>query len=281
METNSSRIPKIIHYCWFGGNEMPDELKECVQTWKDKLSDYELVCCNEQNCTFDENEFIKKAYKDKKWAFVSDYYRLKRLYEMGGIYLDTDVKVYKSFDKLLNHPAFFNFIFDSAIGSAVIGAEPHNKFIGELLQLYENTTFGKTTNGKNFQKDGERVILSDYATNNYYFTYYALEKYKDLKLNNKYQQFDDFVLFPKELFETGSALKRHYAIHLCTGTWRKKNEDSHNPKETIKGILAKCPGVFDYVQIIARKIRYRKLNKRIPFYVYQVAQKKGEDYTLS
>ena len=78
-------IPKIIHYCWFGGNTIPKHLQECINTWKEYLPEYTVIRWDESNCSFNENQFVKLAYAQKKWAFVSDYYRVKALYELGGV----------------------------------------------------------------------------------------------------------------------------------------------------------------------------------------------------
>ena len=92
----------------------------------------------------------------KQLGFIGDYYRLKAVYEYGGIYLDTDVKVYKSFDPLLDYPAFLNFIFDCSVGSAIIGARKGNPLIKALLDMYDNTTFGTNRSGKVFEwRDGK------------------------------------------------------------------------------------------------------------------------------
>lgn len=99
-------IPKIIHYCWFGNNELPEVEKKCLKSWKDKLPDYKILFWNEENSNLFECEYVQQAYDNKKYAFVSDYIRIKALYEYGGIYLDTDVEVLKSFNSLLDQKGF-------------------------------------------------------------------------------------------------------------------------------------------------------------------------------
>ena len=84
-------IPKIIHYCWFGGKPKPDCVVKCISTWRDKLPDYEIKEWNESNFNINCNEYVQKAHEMKKWAFVSDYARFYVLYNYGGVYLDTDV----------------------------------------------------------------------------------------------------------------------------------------------------------------------------------------------
>lgn len=153
-DNNINSIPKIIHYCWFGGKPIPDSLQKCIDSWE-KLEGYTIMRWDESNCSFDENEFVRKTYAEKQLGFIGDYYRLKAVYEYGGIYLDTDVKVYKSFDPLLQHQAFLNFIFDCSVGSAIIGARPKNPLIKALLDMYDATVFGKMTMEKFL--DGIRI----------------------------------------------------------------------------------------------------------------------------
>ena len=94
-------IPKIIHYCWFGKKTKPEKIEELILSWKKILPDYQIIEWNENNCDISISpEYVKTAYELKKWAFVSDYFRLKALYEFGGIYLDTDVEIIKKFDDL-------------------------------------------------------------------------------------------------------------------------------------------------------------------------------------
>ncbi len=89
-------IPKIIHYCWFGGKPLPDEVKKYMETWKKYCPYYEITEWNESNFDVNQNQYCREAYEAGKWAFVSDYARLKILYDYGGIYMDTDMEVCKA-----------------------------------------------------------------------------------------------------------------------------------------------------------------------------------------
>ena len=130
-------IPKIIHYCWYGNKEKPVKFQRYMDTWK-KIGGYEVIEWNETNCDLRCNSYIRKAVENKNWAFVSDYFRLRALYEFGGIYLDTDVEIYKSFDDLLSKKGFVGYMHDALIGTAVLGFEKKNLFIKKLLDLYDN-----------------------------------------------------------------------------------------------------------------------------------------------
>lgn len=274
FEKKEGTIPKIIHYCWFGGKPLPEELQKCVDSWS-KLEGYQVMRWDESNCSFEENEFVRKTYAEKKLGFIGDYYRLKAVYEYGGIYLDTDVKVVKTFDTLLQYPAFLNFIFDCSVGSAIIGAKPGNPLIKSLLDMYDATVFGKSDSGKLFEWKNGKLVVDGYATSNYYYTYYILKHYPQFRLNNKFQDLGDFVIFPKELFEIGTLTGRHYAVHLCAGEWRLKTDDSKTYKNRMKKLMKKWPWLFDRVQIMVRKKRYNKLKKEIPFYQCYLAQKEN------
>ena len=115
-------IPKIIHYCWFGGNEKNPEILECIASWKKYLPDYEIKEWSEKDLEKVDNAYVKEAYQTKKWAFVSDYFRLYALYHEGGIYFDTDVEVKKSFNEFLNLSFFIGSI--NLIVFGVVSNEP-------------------------------------------------------------------------------------------------------------------------------------------------------------
>lgn len=108
------------------------------------MPDYEIVEWNEHNLDISANAFAQEAYGAAKWAFVSDWARLKVLFDHGGIYMDTDVQVLRRFDAFLQHRAFTGFETDEFIPTAVMGAEPEHPWIGELLEYYEGRPFLKS-----------------------------------------------------------------------------------------------------------------------------------------
>lgn len=87
-------IPKIIHYCWFGGNPKSNLIKQCIDSWKKYCPDYQIIEWNESNFDINCNPYVKAAYEDKKWAFVSDYARLYIVYNRGGGYISTRMYYY-------------------------------------------------------------------------------------------------------------------------------------------------------------------------------------------
>lgn len=102
-------IPKVIHYCWFGGNPLPDSAKKCISSWRKYLPDFEIKVWNERNFDVKSIPYTREAYRLKKFAFVSDYARMWILYNYGGIYFDTDVEVIKPFNDIILRGNFMGF----------------------------------------------------------------------------------------------------------------------------------------------------------------------------
>lgn len=130
---------KILHYCWFGPKPLSKLAKKCMISWKKFLPDYEIKFWNEDTFDFNQNNFVKQAYENKKWAFVADYARLKALSEYGGVYLDTDMEIIKDISHILEDECFLGVEDSGLVNAAVIGAKaPHNEFIDTLIKQYEN-----------------------------------------------------------------------------------------------------------------------------------------------
>lgn len=139
-------IPKTIHYCWFGGKDLPPEVKKCIASWKKMCPDYEIRRWDESNFDVEQNPFVKAAYKAKKWAFVSDYARLKVIYENGGIYLDTDVELRKNLDPLREKRCYIGIqqigcLCTTGLG---FGAPKSNPVVQKMLEAYDGLTFSES-----------------------------------------------------------------------------------------------------------------------------------------
>lgn len=137
-------IPKKIHYCWFGGSPLPDIALNCIKSWRKYCPDYEIIQWNETNTDLESCQFVKQAFHEKKWAFISDYIRLKVVEEHGGIYLDIDVELIKSLDPFLVQEGFMGFEqaepYCIATGLG-FGAIAHHEVIKEIMRNYETTNF--------------------------------------------------------------------------------------------------------------------------------------------
>lgn len=135
-------VPKVIHYCWFGKGEMPALAKKCIKSWKKYCPDYKIVCHNEDNFDITQNRYAREAYDAKKWAFVSDYVRLKVLYDEGGIYLDTDVELIKPLDKLIEDGGYMGFDDNGSVSTGLgFACEKGNELIGRILADYDDIPF--------------------------------------------------------------------------------------------------------------------------------------------
>lgn len=134
-------IPKIIHYCWFGGKPKPDGVLKCIESWRRCCPDYEIREWNEGNFNVSSLTYTSEAYNSGKWAFVSDVARLHALINHGGIYLDTDVELIRSFDHILDNNAFVGFEGSRFIATAVMGSVQGNTTMIDFFKLYEDANF--------------------------------------------------------------------------------------------------------------------------------------------
>ena len=153
-------IPQIIHYIWFGNNPLTPLAEECLASWHQHMPDWEYLWWNED--TFDISSaplYVRQAYEARKYAFVSDYVRLWALEQYGGVYVDTDVKVLKSYEPLLNDTAFIGLEESKAHlpGTCVMGCEAHCKWVKDMLALYDDIEFVKADGSLDLTTNVERM----------------------------------------------------------------------------------------------------------------------------
>lgn len=214
-----NKIPKVIHYCWFGENKKTKLISKCIDTWKNKLKDYEIIEWNEKNFDINMCTFAKEAYADKKWAFVSDYCRIWVLYNYGGVYLDTDIEVLKSIDDLLDNNSFTGVEDDEQIAFGIWGCIKEDKFLEEVLSYYN------TINYSEYKKDLQSLAIPIHITN-------IAKRLGYIKEKDRISYFYDGVaVYPKEYFypkrhswEEAKITKNTYTIHHYDGTWRKPHQ---------------------------------------------------------
>ena len=205
-------IPKIIHYCWFGGNPLPELAQKCIESWKKYCPDYEIKRWDETNFDMNYNDYVREAYEAKKWAFVTDVVRLYALVNKGGIYMDTDVEVLKPLDEFLEYEAFSGFETEKDIPTGIMASEKGQELFAELLEEY---------NGEHFlNRDG----TYDETTNVTRITNTCL-KY-DFLLNNRLQTVKGVIFFPKDYFcpkdyrtRVTTVTENTYTIHHFDGSW--------------------------------------------------------------
>lgn len=209
-------IDKKIHYCWFGGKVLPRDVRKCIKSWKDKCPDYEIVRWDETNFDINCSDFVKNAYASKDWAFVSDYARLKIIYENGGIYLDTDVELLKNLDFLLENDFFIGTqqrenVYATGLG---FGAAKNNYVVKEMLDKYEDISFDS------MKKESIACpYLNTLALTNIGFNSF-----------DKIQKIGKCVVYPPKYFDplspgtsTNLLCDDTISIHHYTASWTKKS----------------------------------------------------------
>jgi len=212
LETGSSRIPKILHYCWFGGNDFPQLYKNCINSWKIFCPDYEIIEWNENNYDVTKNQFMYEAYQNKKWAFVSDFVRLDVVYNYGGCYLDSDVELIKPLDRFLFDVGFCDSYRPGEVGFAVFGAIAGHKLVRELRDIYDDMSFVNKDNTFNTKPAPE--YLKQY-----------FEKC-GMSTENKVQKINDMTIYPTDVFSPLQAnlrvlcfTEKTHAIHHYGWSW--------------------------------------------------------------
>ncbi len=237
MVENKDRIPRIIHYCWFGGNPLPDLALRCIESWKKYCPGFQIVEWNEKNFDLDYNIYVREAYDNKKWAFITDVVRLYVLTNYGGIYMDTDVEVIKPLDSLLKYQAVSGFESDTMVPTGLMACEKGNLFFSELLSEYDNLHF--------ILEDGSM----DTTTNVIRITNACLKYGLDIKKSHTIQTVRGFTLLPKEYLcprsgETGDIeiTENTLTIHWFAGSWL--SERDRKILRNKRQIQYKIPGDF-------------------------------------
>lgn len=200
-------IPKKIHYVWLGKGEKSDKIKRCIESWKKYLPDYEIIEWNEDNFDINYNDFTKKSYELKKYAFTSDVVRLYALYTQGGIYMDTDVEVYKPLDEFLNEEGFTGFEDIHYPVTATMGCVKGNSVIKMMLDYYDCIDFKMYDDWKDFivNEETSTCIYSNVLG------MLGIDREKDEEQHIKH-----FTVYPRSYFFTKD---EGYTYHSFTGSW--------------------------------------------------------------
>lgn len=252
-------IPKIIHYCWFGPKALPSLEQNCIASWKKKLPDYKILLWNESNFDITSLPYVKEAYEEKKYAFVSDYVRIYALYRYGGIYFDTDVEVISDLDPFLEDEAFIGFENRTMVGTAVMGAQPQFPLIGEMLAYYKARHF-KDENG-----------MLDTTTNVAVLNRLLVSK--GMEPANKRQSVCGLQIYERDFFcpkkvseDTFKITPRSVTIHRFSGSWLSQREKKRGEnilwiniaRPALKAMRSLC--IFIAGNAAAKKIEVRFRN---------------------
>lgn len=211
-------IPKKIHYCWFGGAEKHDLAKHCIASWKKIHPDFDVVEWNEDNSPLEDNTYVKEAFAQGKWAFVSDYVRSKVMYEHGGIYMDTDMELKLPLDEFLSEKAICGFEVKSVPYSAFWMAEPKHQLAKDFMDYYNRQEgFVERINTDIFSKMLEKE--------------YGADRYSDTIQHLKHE----VTLYPSVYFSQD--LPKNYVSHHFNGSWfGGDSENTHKKMVNVYGL---------------------------------------------
>jgi len=211
-------IPKIIHYCWFGRKPKPELAEKCIRSWKKFCPDYEILEWNEDN--FDVSsapKYVQQAYEQRRWAFVSDFVRLKALTEMGGVYMDTDVEVIRPLDAYLHHQAFAGFERIDRVQTGLLACEKDFPLFLDFLSHYDTASFLKEDGSEDITTNVE--VLSNLCMQ------------RGMVCNDALQTVDGLAVYPREYFcpvdyDTKKLKKtrKTVTIHWFSGSWHTEEE---------------------------------------------------------
>lgn len=224
-------IPPKIHYCWFGGSELPEEYKKCIESWKKYCPDYEIIEWNESNYDYQKILYIKQAYEQRKWAFVSDYVRLDVVYKYGGIYLDTDVEVVRNLDELRRSSMFCGFEQGNDVNTGLgFGAIQGFEHLKKMRDIYHDMAF--------VDEQGKMNLT---ACTKYQTDYLASI---GLKRNGKQQEMDHIMVYPKTVLAPLDFYGVHnylsestFTIHHYAASWFEKEKERETLLAMNKKIL--------------------------------------------
>lgn len=214
-------IPKIVHYCWLSDDAVPDALQKCMKSWSAVLPDYEIVRWDFNRFPKGKSKWVDEAYGNRRYAFAADYIRLYALYNYGGIYLDMDVEVVKTFDSFLHLKTMLCYenSADSRLEVAAFGVEKGSLWVKRCLEYYENRCF-KKADGSFDTKVLPLIIRDCLRKNAYVLNSVETIRQAEACSGNAIPVFP-FDFFSPKSYVTGKIEKteRTCSIHHFAGTW--------------------------------------------------------------
>lgn len=207
-----SKIPKKIHYCWFGNSKMPKKFQENIDSWKKHCPDYEIIQWNERNYDVTKNRYMKQAYDAKKWGFVPDYARLDIINQHGGVYLDTDVQVVRSFNELLQFDLFCGFEDTENVNfGAGFGGIANNMQLRSLMSVYDEVLFQK--------EDGTLNLLPSPKYQTEVMKRFGFVMNGETQIINNVAVLSSVYFSPIRSNGIGNVTEDTYSIHQYAATW--------------------------------------------------------------
>lgn len=225
-------IPKIIHFCWLSNDPYPEKIQKCIDSWHKFLPDYEFVHWNFDRFPRGKSIWVDQAFDNHKYAFAADYIRLYALYNYGGIYLDTDVEVLKSFDDLLSLPYFIGRENSPhGIEAAIMGAEKNLEWIKDCFDYYEGRKF--VIGFGDFDTQVLPRILLNQINKNHSLN--LISNKEEFAYDDKLVNIFPIDWFSPKKWDTGELVitQNTRAIHHFAGTWKS----CKNKKEAFRRLI--------------------------------------------
>lgn len=253
---NKYRIPKTIHYCWFGGKDKPEDFKKIYNSWEKIFPNYNIVEWNENNYDVNKYSYTQEAYQAKKYAFVSDVARLDVIYKYGGIYLDVDVEVIKKYDDLIDCNSFFGLQQEGQVGTGLgFGSIPNNPLIKKILDDYKGKHF--KNNDGTFDTTPCTIVNSKIFLDEGY------------RLDDTIEQINKNYVYPAEFFnpinEKGQIIKTEntHSIHHYASSWYTKSQKKRQEiKKKVVKLFGYKIGLLIYRTILAPYVIYLKIKDK-------------------
>lgn len=233
-QKGSIKIPKRIHYCWFGKGKMPEQYCKNLETWKKYCHGYEIIRWDENNYDVLKNTYMKQAYEAKMWGFVSDYARIDIVNRYGGIYLDTDVEILRPLDSLLQYELFCGFESYRYVAFGLgFGATKNNCILGDILEEYERTEF--------YQKDGKQNLITCPVYQTRVLERYGLVRNGKTQIREHFTALSPEYLCPLNQYGAGRISPRSFSIHQYAATWldSKKKAEMDKTKENYQFVISR------------------------------------------
>lgn len=209
----STRIPKIAHYVWIGSGEQGETIRRCVSSFRKHLPDYQLICWDNERSAeiFETYPYAKEAFEAGAFAFASDVIRLYALREYGGVYLDSDVELFKSLDPFLEHSFFTGFEDEKHAVTAVMGSEPGGEVVSALLEYYDERHF--------LSRKGMDFTTNTKTIHNELLARGVVEENRDQLLSGDIAVYRSEIFCPFHPRRGGVPTSESFAMHHFSGSW--------------------------------------------------------------
>lgn len=210
-------IPKIIHLCWFSGEKYPVEIRRCIDTWCRLLPDYTIKVWDAEAARRLKCDYIDEALDRRRWAFAADAVRFYAVWLEGGVYMDSDIYLYRRFDKFI--PEHGCTVFREVaphfyLQAAFIIGEKGNQFCKDMVDFYASRHFVNTDGTTDETISPLRML--------------EVAALRGVRADDSEQHIDGYLsVYPTENLlpcrSYGGRRDKAFGMHTIYGSWRKRS----------------------------------------------------------